>query len=561
MLEKDGWMAKLSRHVIRSLDTVGYPDALEDEEFLRTCFIDSGYVEVLTDTKRPERVVLGRTGAGKSALLERLVKIHGERVRRFLPETLSLQRLSNSRLLNELQELGVNLDLFFSLLWKHIFAVELIRWRYAITDQHAQRTVMQSIVSAINPTQRRALEYLELFGDKFWMESNERVVGFAQHFEDEILKTLQAPDVFAGRALEKDSLLSREDHEKQAARDAAQAVVDSIQRHHLAEIVQLVKAVLRDERTKWYIVIDKLDENWVDDRFKAHLIRALLDAIRDFSAVPNLKIVVCLRYDLIDRVFDTAVGSGAQREKYHGQFLHIRWTRPELTRFLDRRINQRLRSRNKHDTELTHRDVFPREVMGRQATMEWILDRTLLRPRDLIAFMNLCLQNSVNRNVVPAKVILNVESDYSQGRLNAIYAEWDIDYPNLRYFVDFLRRKPAHFSVGDISEEEIMRFAEVELAEHQTRLKASRDLLRVALESFDLSLDAPAFRRLLFWIFYRAGIVGLKVSDATGYAYSYQGQQHVSRSEINDSTRVSVHACFMRALGIGRAHEQDRQSS
>jgi hypothetical protein len=548
-------MAKPGSHVIQPLERIGYPDARSDIEFLRTCFIDNGYLEVLADTARPERVVLGWTGSGKSALLERLVEVQAGRVKPFLPETLSLQRLSNSNLLHELQGIGVNFDLLFNLLWKHIFAVELIRWRYEITDQYAQRSFMQNIATAFNPTQRRALEYLEIFGDEFWMESTERVGGFATHFEEEIQKVFRARTVFAGRSAEHDSLLPRSDDEKQKAKDAAQYVVDSIQRHHLAETVKLINNVLNDKKKKWYIVIDKLDENWVDDRFKAHLIRALLDAIRDFSEVSNLKIIVALRYDLIDRVFGTAVGSGAQREKYDAQFLHVRWTRRDLTRLVDRRIDQRLRSRSEGEGVLTHKDVFPREVVRKQPTMEWILDRTLLRPRDLIAFTNLCLQNSVNRSLVSSSVILGTEATYSQGRLNAVYAEWAIDYPNLKYFVDLIRRKPQHFTVGDLSEEEIMRFADVELDGFQSRLTPAIDLLRAGLTVFYNTLDGSAFRRTLFSVLYQAGIVGLKVLHASGYSYSHQGEHHVARSEINDSTRVAVHPCFMRALGIGRADE------
>lgn len=548
-------MAKPGGQTIQALERIGYLDAQSDIEFLRTCFIDNGYLDVLADTTRPERVVLGWTGSGKSALLERLIEVQDGRVRPFLPETLSLQRLSNSRLLHELQSLGVNFDLLFNLLWKHIFAVELIRWRYEITDQNVQRSFFQNIVAAFKPTQRRALAYLEVFGDEFWMESTERVGGFATHFEDEIQKVFRARTVFAGKDFDNESLLHRNDDEKRRAKEAAQSVVDSIQRHHLAGTVKLIKQVLDDQNKKWYIVIDKLDENWVDDRFKAHLIRALLDAIKDFAEVPNLKIIVALRYDLIDRVFGTAVGSGAQREKYDAQFLHVRWTRRELTRFIDTRIDQRLGSRWGTDAFLTHKDVFPAEVVRKQPTMEWILDRTLLRPRDLISFTNLCLHNSVNRRVIPAKVILGSETTYSQGRLNAVYAEWDIDYPNLKYFVDLIRRKPQHFTVRDLAEEDIMRFADVELDKFQSRLTSANDLLRAALTVFYSTLDASAFRRTYFAVLYQAGIVGLKVFQASSYAYSHQGEHHVARSEINDSTRVAVHPCFMRALGIGRADE------
>jgi hypothetical protein len=39
-----------------------------------------------------------------------------------------------------------------------------------------------------------------------------------------------------------------------------------------------------------YVCVDKLDENWVDGKFRYLLIRSLIETIKDFSAVrENLK--------------------------------------------------------------------------------------------------------------------------------------------------------------------------------------------------------------------------------------------------------------------------------
>jgi len=66
---------------------IGAADAEEDHEFLSECFIDSGDLETLADCKKPQRIILGRTGTGKTALLTRLIETKSTIV--IKPETLS----------------------------------------------------------------------------------------------------------------------------------------------------------------------------------------------------------------------------------------------------------------------------------------------------------------------------------------------------------------------------------------------------------------------------------------------------------------------------------------
>ena len=52
--------------------TTGEADAENDLNFLADCFVDIGDFEVIENTEAPQSIVLGRTGIGKSALLEQL---------------------------------------------------------------------------------------------------------------------------------------------------------------------------------------------------------------------------------------------------------------------------------------------------------------------------------------------------------------------------------------------------------------------------------------------------------------------------------------------------------
>ena len=110
----------------RTTDTIGAAAAEDDNEFLESCFLDTGALRILEDMNDRRLIVLGRTGAGKSALLATLERAHPDAVIRISPEHLALTYVANSTILNFFNTIGVNLDPFFKLLWRHVLTVEIL---------------------------------------------------------------------------------------------------------------------------------------------------------------------------------------------------------------------------------------------------------------------------------------------------------------------------------------------------------------------------------------------------------------------------------------------------
>src|SRR5690554_4526125 len=103
----------------------GAPDA-ETDDLLFEVFVENNAVTEVLDTRSQKSILLGRTGSGKSAIIRYLENQH-EDVQRIEPEALSLQFLSNSTILKYFRGLGINLNLFYKVLWKHVFIVELLK--------------------------------------------------------------------------------------------------------------------------------------------------------------------------------------------------------------------------------------------------------------------------------------------------------------------------------------------------------------------------------------------------------------------------------------------------
>ncbi len=62
----------ISGFVFKKNMSIGEVDAESDIAFLEDCFVDNGDYEILATPENSHSIVVGRTGAGKSALIKQL---------------------------------------------------------------------------------------------------------------------------------------------------------------------------------------------------------------------------------------------------------------------------------------------------------------------------------------------------------------------------------------------------------------------------------------------------------------------------------------------------------
>ncbi len=533
-------------------DRIGSSAAEDDSEFLQSCFVDTGDLSILKNIDDNRQIIVGRTGSGKSALLAKLKELKADNVLEISPESLALTYISNSTIINYFESLGVNLDPFFKLLWRHIFTIEVLNKHLKLDAPDEKKGLFERISELIKTNTKKAKEvqetiaYIKKWGQSFWQETEYRVKEITNNIERDLCAETKAITGFDIAKVEGRVNANIKISEEKIAevRSRAQAIISKAQIQDLNKVIQLLELVLTDNQKHYYIIIDKLDENWVEEKLRYKLIMALLVTAREIGKVKNVKLIVAMRRDLINRVFRLCRESGFQEEKYQSLYLPLHWNSDDLIRVLDNRINYLVKSRYTKNT-VTHRDFLPKQINGIPIT-EYI-SAIASRPRDIISLFNKCIETVPNLsklNVADFKLAIG---EYSRSRLNALADEWGADYPCLLDFARLLNGRSASFKMNTLEDRDVEEFClnvTILNPEGKGALQLfARNVVDVVMSPFD-------FKKQLILSFYKIGLVGLKILSIEKESWVDELGRSVSFAEINDEISIVVNPMYHRALGI-----------
>jgi hypothetical protein len=519
---------------------IGEAAAEQDDEFLFQSFYDIGDYSELVNTRSPRRIVVGRTGSGKTALLRYLMHSQ-EHVVEIDPEHLALSFIANNDVIRFFEGLGVKLDLFYSLLWKHVLAVELLKRKYQLTTEEKTRSWIDSFLESFNrrdQAKERALKYLKEWGDKFWIETEYRIKELTTKLATELSAQIGAEGI---GMLQGKGALSEE--QKRDIIHRGQAVVNAVQIKELAEVVNFLhEDVFTDDQRPYFITIDKLDENWVDDSLRYKLIRALIETTRSFQRVQNVKVVIALRQDLLRKVFSETADGGFQEEKYEALMLRLRWSKKQIEELLDRRVAVLVSA--PHTSRLINfKQLFP-EKIGKGQFLDYFVQRTALRPRDAILFVNDCLARSEAVGQVKVQAVFEAEREYSRLRKDSLIYEWSRIYPSLAVSCRLLERSPAEFRLSSLDKEQTDRVIQ-ELAEAPNPHDSCQEAAVTYMNAVSGSKNAVVAE--LFRVFFDVGLVGLRLEGSAGMTWSQDSTPPTS-GQIKPNTKAQVHPMFYQAL-------------
>lgn len=532
--------------VLRRGVGIGTGNAESDDEFLFDCFVEYPPVDACRRRGSPIMVVAGRTGAGKTAIL-RYLENTSEHVTSIDPFEMSMSYVSNSDALRFLNAIGADLDLLFQVLWKHVLCIEFIRLRWDVDSADKSKNIFQRICDKFSREDRRkkAVEYLRNWQGKFWITMDQNIKELTESVEQKLHAEFGSEiDKFKAGG-QYDKRLSRERKSEIVAR--TRKIISSEQLSELHGVIDMLSTdEYGDGMKMFYIMIDRLDEKWVDDSVRFRMIKGLLESLRTFRKIHNLKVVAALRSDVIERVVQETADVSFQREKFEDLMVKLLWSKADLKLLVDKRLNS-LFKRQYTGHPIGYVDVFPASV-GAKPSFDWMIERTLMRPRDIIAFVNEAIDAADGHTEISVSALRKAEVEFARKRRDALVQEWMSAYPLLSDMLDLVTSKRK--SGVDVVEivDRVDDFCLNCLSKHKIAFDPVHDLC----QSYVDASKSTAFQVLceILAILYRTGAIGLKLTPQDRFVFAHQDQPLLSPQLINAESKIRLHPMLQAAYNL-----------
>lgn len=460
-------------------------DSAEHDPHLLRYFYDSAAFRRIS--RRQKQLVVGRKGAGKSALRAKL-KMHFESEANTFVITVVPQYSTIRSILNE-QDLQTSFgqEVFFQHTWLRQILIDClvavgqsVKGKIA-TDSHA---FARDIANELRRTSKDLVENVFEVLTKVRAKVGE-LGEFGAHLEREL---------------------------------KAVSEVESLE-HHLVTIAAT--------GAKFVILIDDLDQGWDNSKTANQFLLGLLLAASYLQGRQlNIFPVIFLRED----VYNILMKETMHADKYRN-IESIRWETDQLIEVLTSRIRFNREQSGAPELEEPFQSVFPDKV-GTSYTVTWMTERTLNRPRELIQLAR-SYTDTVDTDSPSDQALKSAELSYSRWKLQDICSEFSNQYPGLNTFFDTWRARFARNSY---------QYRRAELEDVLMTLLAEA---AVNADWFNKISEETDTQRLIE-ILYEIGVLGdYAVGGAAGGTrvhYSYE-LPHEPRFEI-----LQVHPCFRRAL-------------
>ena len=232
---------------------------------------------------------------------------------------------------------------------------------------------------------------------------------------------------------------------------SAESIMQSL---YLGEAIPLREAVveyLQHKESVW-LLIDNLDKSWPvggSSSIDILLIRSLLEATRKLrnqlhDREVEFKSLIFLRSDVYERLVEEVPDKGKDTA------IRLQWDDPAaFERVVQRRILASTDLQGDFREQVWPTICAP--LVNTEDSFAFILDRTLMRPRDLLIFLRRCVETAINRghSRISEEDILFAERGYSNDLLlNVQYEIIDLN-PTYRNLLEAFASAPAELTIDD----------------------------------------------------------------------------------------------------------------
>ena len=534
--------------VLKAGMLIGGNAAEYDDEYLIPCFVQYPPVELALDLESRGTIISGRTGSGKTAIL-RYILYKEDNVTEIEPSDMSMSYISNSDVMHFLNAIGADLDLLFQTLWKHVLCIEFIRLKFSIKNEDNSKNLYNRLKERFRRDARkdRALNYLRNWEGKFWISMDVNIKELTEKIENAVKAEMGGEVEKFKAGGQYDKRISADKKTEYIHR--VKKIINSDQLAELNSVVELLSEVIDDDKfSKYYVLIDRLDENWVDASIRFKLIRSLLESLKSFRKIRPLKILVTMRPDVLERVVQETKDLTFQREKYDDYFINIKWNKVLLRQLVELRIQSLFRKQYSQSV-ITFSDVFSHRVSNSDP-LDYILERTLLRPRDVIAFVNQCIKSSEGTYEITGSTIKKAELEFSRIRRDSLEQEWQSAFPSIKNILDYIGKyqKPA-ITIDELQFPDHLQELTFQICSEK---KIGHDPIYDNAKSYfdDNSINSRVIVNQIIEIVYRIGAVGVKMKNGDSFIYSHIDQPLVQSIQFTQETRVRIHPMLWGAFRL-----------
>ena len=416
----------MTKYILRKGSEIGSLDA-EADSFLSDCFIESSAYNTLLDFNTDsqnfsKRIILGRTGSGKTALLTQVSKNTNIKKSAIVEaESTVFEHIINNAFMSKLLDEKIDIRIFYKSLWLHVLIVKIIEIAY--TDRN---NFLEKIINfERKPYFKMMNEYVNELRDCF--------------FDDEVIKEI-TNKISSGVSLEADIPAILNVDGKLSAEQTEKIQITTT-RYVNTNLIKKQKALIKflteesGGKLKAIISIDDLDKSWLStSSIRYDFINALLEAFKELLGVGFVKILISIRTDIVSGIYKNSL---RQEEKDRSLIVPISWQKLEIRNILDKRINSLIKRQYESSTSVSFSDVFSFDINGTKAD-EYIISRTMLRPRDAIDFVNLCLSLCDGVTELNEDIVIEAEEKFYSSRKRALCDEWVSLHVDIETYINAL---------------------------------------------------------------------------------------------------------------------------
>lgn len=198
-----------------------------------------------------------------------------------------------------------------------------------------------------------------------------------------------------------------------------------------------------------FVTFDRVDEAWVQGSVPqmkpmiGGLVSAADSVTQKFRGA--LRPVAFLREDIFDYL---EINDKNKLRSDCGQLLA--WSPDTLNRLIMQRVNYFSKAASERGFQHVN-ELFDKDKMRQQRKpFDYLILRTMMRPRDLIKYLQLTKEDmisrrdnpfedeGVNENALECDAIYNAEAKYSEWLVEEIQDEWRSQFPEIRQIIDAL---------------------------------------------------------------------------------------------------------------------------